>query len=82
MKLLAIFTAAAAEGISESNVLHGGEDYELLIAGDRAAIEGAFTAAQLPAPIVIGETTKELALRDREGELFRDPPLGWDPFRD
>ena len=82
LDLGAIFAAARAEGISEANVLNGGEDYELLIAGDRAAIERAFTAAHLPPPIVIGTTKKELSLRDREGELFRDPPLGWDPFRD
>ena len=81
LDLEAIFAAARAEGISEANVLNGGEDYELLIAGDRAAIERAFTAAHLPPPILVGTTSKELGLRDCEGELFEDP-RGWDPFRE
>jgi thiamine-monophosphate kinase len=73
---IALDAVPVQEGASREEALHGGEDYELLLAtGDPVRLAYAFEAAGLRTPLPVGRCT------DRPGERTLDglpwPPGGW-----
>jgi len=65
-----------AEGADLEEALGGGEDYVLLLAApDPDRLRGAFAAAGLPEPVVIGRCTEEPGRLLLDGEPLAD--VGW-----
>ena len=69
-----------AEGAEEDEAICGGDDYELLFAArDAEAMAGAFEAAGLREPLVVGECVADPTELNFDGKPLKD--CGWEhPF--
>ena len=66
---LVVDDAAVADGATRDEALHGGEDYELVIATpDPDGLRAAFARAGLRAPLAIGRCAEEATGRSLDGE--------------
>ncbi len=73
----ALVDVPVAEGATLDDALHGGDDYALaLCAPDPAALSGAFAAAGLDEPVVVGHCTGDPSHRTFGGQPFG--PAGWE----
>ncbi len=73
---LVVGEEVVAPGATRDEALGGGEDYELVLATpDPARLAGAFAAAGLRTPLVIGRCTAEPGQRTLDGRPM--PAVGW-----
>lgn len=73
--------AAEHDGIDLSTALGGGEDYELLVAGEETAITAAFEAAGAGAPLILGTVRTQTGMSGLvDGSPVSIDVPGWDPF--
>ena len=73
---IALDRLPVVDGATREEALHGGEEYELLIAtGEPDRLFEAFEAAGLRPPLPIGVCTTQLGQATLEGEPL--PPGGW-----
>ena len=73
---LAVGDGAIADGATRDEALHGGEDYELILAtSDPVGLLAAYRAAGLRVPLDIGCCTHEVGIWTADGEPLS--PEGW-----